>query len=281
MRRATSLPSSPGRPMSTRATSGRMEKAISTPSGPLPATDTWCPQISSSSRSDSRPSSLSSTTRMWSPALGLGAMGVRTGPVRRTGTFRRSSASRGRRTMNSLPFPGPSLRASTRPPCISARLRTSGSPSPRPPSERWRELSTWANGSKIVCSIGGERPTPVSRTRTTASPSSVSTEIQRCPPRGVYLMAFCMRLQTTCSSRTGSPITRAVRASTVSSRSLPRASAVMPSSERHPSTTSRRSTGRRWRMILPRVTRETSSRSSTMRTRWRVWRMMISRWRTS
>ena len=34
-----------------------------------------------------------------------------------------------------------------------------------------------------------------------------------------------------------------------------------------------RSTGRRWRTILPRVTRETSSRSSTIRARWRVWRI--------
>src|SRR3954471_21026210 len=281
MRRATSWPSIPGRPMSTRATTGRMEKGIYTPSGPLPATDTRCPQISSSSRSDSRPSSLSSTTRTWSPAAGFTREKVPAGGVRREEGFRRSSESRGKRTMNSLPCPGPSLRASTPPPCISTRLRTSGSPSPRPPSERWRELSTWANGSKIVCSIPGERPTPVSRTRKTASISSMSTETQRRPPRGVYLMAFWSRLQTTCSSRTGSPITRAVRVSTARSRSLPRASDLMPSSTRQRSTTSRRSTGRRCRLILPRVTRETSSRSSTMRTRWRVWRMMISRWRTS
>src|SRR3954447_16422121 len=281
MRRATPLPSIPGRPMSIRATSGRVEKASSTPSGPLPATDTWCPQISSSSRSDSRPSSLSSITRPWSPAAGFTVEKVPVGGVRREEGLRRASASRGQRAMSSLPFPRPSLRASTRPPCISTRLRTSGSPRPSPPSERCRELSTWANGSKIVCSIPGERPTPVSRTRKTASASSVSTEIHRRPPRGVYLMAFWSRLQTTCSSRTGSPITRAVRVSTARSRSLARASDFMPSSERQRSATSRRSTGRRCRLILPRVTRETSSRSSTMRTRWRVWRRMISRWRTS
>src|SRR3954447_25742982 len=281
MRRATPLPSIPGRPMSIRATSGRVEKASSTPSGPLPATDTWCPQISSSSRSDSRPSSLSSTTRTWSPAAGFTVEKVPVGGVRREEGFRRSSASRGKRTMSSLPFPSPSLRASTPPPCISTRLRTSGSPRPSPPSERCRELSTWANGSKIVCSIPGERPTPVSRTRKTASASSVSTEIHRRPARGVYLMAFWSRLQTTCSSRPGSPLTTAVRVSTATSRSLARASDFMPSSTRQRSTTSRRSTGRRCRLILPRVTRETSSRSSTMRTRWRVWRMMTSRWRTS
>ena len=42
----------------------------------------------------------------------------------------------GRRIMNSLPFPGPSLWAVTRPSCISTKDRTTVSPIPSPPRER-------------------------------------------------------------------------------------------------------------------------------------------------
>ena len=42
----------------------------------------------------------------------------------------------GRRTMNSLPRPRPSLCTDTDPPCRSIRLRTIDSPSPNPPCDR-------------------------------------------------------------------------------------------------------------------------------------------------
>ncbi len=54
--------------------------------------------------------------------------------------------STGRRTVNSLPRPAPSLRASTLPPCISTNRRTRVSPIPNPPWRFSREDSTWVNG---------------------------------------------------------------------------------------------------------------------------------------
>src|SRR5690606_26690934 len=45
-------------------------------------------------------------------------------------------SSRGSRTMNSLPFPGPSLLPSPHPPCSSAMFRTMVSPRPSPPWAR-------------------------------------------------------------------------------------------------------------------------------------------------
>ena len=61
-----------------------------------------------------------------------------------------ASAETGRRTVNSLPWPGPSLWAVTRPPCISTSDRTRVRPIPRPPRERDRVWSAWVNRSKIV-----------------------------------------------------------------------------------------------------------------------------------
>ena len=46
------------------------------------------------------------------------------------------AGSSGRRTTNSLPWPGPSLRASTLPPCISTSRLTSVRPIPSPPCDR-------------------------------------------------------------------------------------------------------------------------------------------------
>ena len=52
--------------------------------------------------------------------------------------------------MNSLPWPMPSLRTSTVPPCISTRVRTRVSPIPNPPSGRSSDWSPWMNRSKML-----------------------------------------------------------------------------------------------------------------------------------
>ena len=69
--------------------------------------------------------------------------------------------------MNSLPVPGPSLRAETDPPCSSTRLRTIVRPMPRPPCERSSACRSCTNRSKMCGSISGAMPIPVSRTDST------------------------------------------------------------------------------------------------------------------
>src|SRR5712664_815191 len=64
----------PGSPMSTRAMSGSLARAISMASMPSAAASTTCPSSSSSMRSASRASALSSTIRIERPGMG-GSMG--------------------------------------------------------------------------------------------------------------------------------------------------------------------------------------------------------------
>ena len=80
----------------------------------------------------------------------------------------------GRRTTNSLPCSSPALLGLTVPPCISTRFFTSVRPMPSPPCERVAAWSTCTNRSKILGSMSGAMPMPVSRTRSTASRPSRS-----------------------------------------------------------------------------------------------------------
>ena len=66
------------------------------------------------------------------------APGRRRPAARRPGGRPAASRETGRRTVNSLPWPGPSLWAVTRPSCISTSERTRVSPIPRPPRDRDR-----------------------------------------------------------------------------------------------------------------------------------------------
>ena len=70
----------------------------------------------------------------------------------------------GLRTMNSAPRFRPSLRASSAPPCLETRLRTTASPIPNPPYWRRQLASTWVYGSKMLDSIWLGIPMPVSLT---------------------------------------------------------------------------------------------------------------------
>ena len=90
------------------------------------------------------------------------------------GLARRARPGRGgRRTTNSLPRPGPSLRASTVPPCISTRLFTSVRPMPSPPCERSPARGRpGRTGRRRGAACPAAMPMPVSRTRSTASPPS-------------------------------------------------------------------------------------------------------------
>ena len=119
-----------------------------------------------------------------------------------------AGAAAGRRTR--CPCPGPSLCASTVPPCISTSRLTSVSPMPRPPWERSSDRSTWVNRSKTCGQHLGRDadrrcPAPGSR-RSSALPLDGQPDVPAL--RSVYLAALLSRLQTTCASRVGSPSTR-------------------------------------------------------------------------
>jgi hypothetical protein len=88
----------------------------------------------------------------------------------------------GRRTMNSLPRPRPSLRASTLPPCIATRLCTRLRPIPKPSCERPCAPSARVNISKIRESISAGMPIQVSRTDTMWTFSSRHAARAMLPP---------------------------------------------------------------------------------------------------
>ena len=107
-------------------------------------------------------------------------------------------------TVNSLPRPRPSLRASTRPPCSSTRPFTSARPMPSPPSERSSAARSCANIVKTLASAPGASPMPLSRTLIEQCPAAVRIRISTRPPGSVYLAALVSRFESTCERRTAS-----------------------------------------------------------------------------
>ncbi len=174
--------------------------------------------------------------------------------------------------MNSLPRPGPSLRASTVPPCMVTRLRTSVRPMPSPPCA-WRlERSTWVNISKTEPSRSAGMPMPLSRTETTARLPSFRRLMPICPPGRVYFAELLRRLAKTWVSRTLSPCTMIGSGGRSTVSWCPAASSAGRLVSMAECSTNARSTGSRWTSMRPRVMRETSSKSSTSLTRWLIWR---------
>src|SRR5688572_14733816 len=111
-----------GKPMSRKPTAGRNSEAIRSADGASCATRVSYPFAVSAVASISAPSTLSSTTRILGESLRRGT--ADTGANLSTGASSgiEPAVTRGRRTTNSLPFPGPSLLADTVPPCRSTRL---------------------------------------------------------------------------------------------------------------------------------------------------------------
>ena len=97
--------------------------------------------------------------------------------------------------------------ASTVPPCIATRLRTSVRPMPSPPCARRFERSTCVNMSNTDESWSGAMPMPLSRTETTARRPSLRSWTRMWPPALVYLAALLSRFENTWVSRTVSPET--------------------------------------------------------------------------
>ena len=134
---------------------------------PSCATAASCPSSRRSSDRSSAASTLSSTTRTRRATragedAGLAAAGAGVGGGG-------GGSAKGRRAVNALPFPGPSLRASTRPPWARTMLRTIVSPSPSPPSCRSTARGPWTKASKMrgACRARSRprRPRPRARPR--------------------------------------------------------------------------------------------------------------------
>ena len=78
---------------------------------------------------------------------------------------------------------------------------------PSPPRVRSIEESAWVNISNAVASVSGDKPMPVSMTRTTASPPSMSATTVIRPPRPVNFTALFNRLPMLWVSRAESTST--------------------------------------------------------------------------
>ena len=125
-----SQPSMPGMPMSSTAMSNRSELAQSRAPPPRRRRRRQSrPSDRNNSAKLSAASRLSSTTRI-APSK---AVPHRPAMRCRDGVITRTLFASGSRTVNSAPWPRPSLAASTLPPCSSTRLLTSVSPMPSPP----------------------------------------------------------------------------------------------------------------------------------------------------
>ena len=172
--------------------------------------------------------------------------------------------------MNSLPRPSPALCADTDPPCSSTRLRTMVSPRPRPPCATGRASAPAARTCSNTRSImSGAIPAPSSRTLTSTCPPLARGANGDRRPGSLYLAAFVSRLKTTCARRSGSAL---------DGESAPRhpfdadpVRALLEQRARHlhrrAGPRRRSPCVRRRSSILPRVIRDTSSRSSTRRVR--------------
>jgi carbonic anhydrase len=121
----------------------------------------------------------------------------------------------------------------------------------------------------------GSMPTPSSSTSISTVAAVVLERTAMRPPSGVYFAALPSRLPRICASRTGSAIVQTGSRGSSSDSAWPRAAqspAAASAASRSAAATSTRS---RASVIVPRVMRLTSSRSSTRCASWPVWRIAI------
>ena len=220
-------------------------------------------------------SRLSSTTRMRRAAAGVAASGS---AATRSGVG--ASGCSGRRTTNSLPWPGPALRASTVPPCSSTSRFTSVRPMPRPPCERSSDcVDLREHVEHLLQHVRRDADAGVAHRELDARRLAAARSAVMRPPGGVYLAALLSRLQITCDEarrdRTDSGSASAGRSSV--SLWPPRLDQRRRRSPARRCTSDARST-RSWRSSMrPRLMRDTSSRSSIRRTICATWRSIIAR----
>ncbi|MNM72628.1 hypothetical protein D3C81_843270 [compost metagenome] len=129
----------------------------------------------------------------------------------------------------------------------------------------------------MLSMLAAAMPMPLSlRRMRTLSPSRAAAMAMR-PPGEVNLAALSSRLATICDRRTASPRTHSSSLGKSMSIAWPRASMLCELVSSALRTTPARLTLSHCSEILPCEIRDTSSRSSTRRTRWSVWRPMVRR----
>ena len=183
----------------------------------------------------------------------------------------------GRWTVTVVPLPSPALFTPTVPPCSSTRLLTSDRPSPSPPCLRVVEASPWRKRSNRCGMNAGWMPMPVSATAISTCASSRCEHDLHVPPRGVNLMAFDSRFQTTCCRRPGSPEIGPAAGSRMRSTRMPLASAAGVTVSIAASMNESGCSGCMSSRSLPEMMRLMSSRSSMSCVWTRALRSIVSR----
>ena len=181
--------------------------------------------------------------------------------------------------MNSLPCPRRRCALRPRPGAsrrgaAPARARCRGRP-----ARAGADSAPARTARRRASGIPAAMPMPLSRTAIVAHRRP---RRRRCssirPPSGVYLAALLSRLPITCASRTASPLTRSGSSGTLDDDARARARRSPAGWSRPPASRARRGrAGSSFRSILPRVMRDTSSRSSTSRVMCCTWRSISSR----
>ena len=155
---------------------------------------------------------------------------------------------------------------------------------PSPPRARPSDWSAWKKSPKILLVDSGERPSPSSRTESAQLSSLAPVESRSAmrPLLSEYLLALSSRLFSTCSRRSGSPVTSTGVSGIKTESSCPRGAIQRSRAKAAVCCTSApSSTVFFCSTIFPRVTRETSSRSLTRWPRLWSWRLSTSRARCS
>ena len=110
------------------------------------------------------------------------------------------------RTVNVAPLSRPALEATIVPPCASTIALEMARPSPNPPNLRVIELCPCSKALKILPTLSGSIPIPLSLMRISICPGCgfpVATEIW--PFAGVNFTPFLIRFQKICCKRAESP----------------------------------------------------------------------------
>ena len=179
--RIRSKPSRPGMPMSLSTTSISRSPSSRRPSLTVAAATGTAPTFSSSTLSISRESGSSSMTRIESPRSVVASSAARV-PVAYPADVAVAVASRrqGNEMVKVAPWPGPSLAASTCPPCIWTSCRTMDRPRPRPPADGPRRRRRRGSDRRRPGRSAGAMPMPVSETARCTNPSCCQSRTRIC-----------------------------------------------------------------------------------------------------
>ena len=253
-------------------TSGGLASTAATACLPEPTAFTQCWSSVNMRERLSLASSLSSTMRIDRPE----ARGSTVASIAVVAATAWSTASGSLRT-SSVPRPGPSLRARTQPPWLTARSRTRARPIPIPPRDPCSVRPAWTNGSKMESRSRGSTPAPLSRTLISQATPAFRTPTCTSPPGWVNLSALLTRFPTIWTIRAASASTQIGWEDSEEKSATPRSSKASFASSQTRRNGSRASIRVRRSSIFPCAIRAMSRRSSTSRVRCSAWRWRMAR----